>query len=135
MRRRLGGVLLIAGLLTAVACSGGANTTAATEATDTTTAAKTPTTDDSGGRSGAPALGEIEWQECESGAECGTLDVPVDYDDAGAGTLTLGLIRLPAGDPDRRIGALLVNPGGPGGTGVDFARFFPFPDQISDRGV
>jgi pimeloyl-ACP methyl ester carboxylesterase len=32
------------------------------------------------------------------------------------------LIRLPAADPARRIGSLFVNPGGPGGSGVDFVR-------------
>ena len=77
-------------------------------------------------------VGEIDWTECE-GDECGTLEVPLDYDDPAAGTITLSLSRVPASEPEQRIGALLVNPGGPGGTGTDFARFFPFPDEIRDR--
>ena len=36
--------------------------------------------------------------------------------------ITLSLIRLPASDPSHRIGSLLINPGGPGVSGVNFAR-------------
>ena len=32
------------------------------------------------------------------------------------------MAKLPATDPARRIGSLFVNPGGPGGSGVDFVR-------------
>jgi pimeloyl-ACP methyl ester carboxylesterase len=31
-------------------------------------------------------------------------------------------VRLPAGKPDQRLGSLVINPGGPGGSGVDYAR-------------
>ena len=54
--------------------------------------------------------------------ECATIVVPLDYDDASAGTIALPLIRRPADDEDSRIGSLLVNPGGPGVSGVDFVR-------------
>ena len=79
----------------------------------------------------APAT-SVAWADCGGGFQCGTLDVPTDYAHPAAGTTTLGLIRLPASDPARRIGSLFVNPGGPGGSGVDFvraaARFVYSPD-------
>ncbi|HEY7073241.1 MAG TPA: alpha/beta hydrolase [Acidimicrobiales bacterium] len=74
----------------------------------------------------------LDWSDCGSG-ECAELDVPVDYDNPDGGTLTLSIERVPArGD---RIGALFVNPGGPGGTATDFASQLAFllPRDITDR--
>jgi len=73
----------------------------------------------------APALSAaptIAWVDCGGGFQCATLDVPTDYAHPAAGTTSIGLIRLPASDPSRRIGSLFTNPGGPGGSGVDFVR-------------
>ena len=55
--------------------------------------------------------------------ECTTVQVPLDYDDRRGGAISVSMVRLPALDPDRRIGSLFLNPGGPGGSGVDFAVF------------
>ena len=63
----------------------------------------------------------IEWSKCESGSECGTFTVPFDYADPALGTFTLPVARHLATNPDSRVGVLLINPGGPGGSGVDFA--------------
>ncbi|WP_197375150.1 alpha/beta hydrolase [Mycolicibacterium baixiangningiae] len=50
-------------------------------------------------------------------AQCGTVSVPVNYDQPGGAQAQLAVIRVPAtGD---RIGALMVNPGGPGASAVD----------------
>jgi len=46
--------------------------------------------------------------------------VPLDDTVPGSPTITLALIRSPATDPSRRIGSLVVNPGGPGASGVRF---------------
>jgi pimeloyl-ACP methyl ester carboxylesterase len=75
----------------------------------------------------------IAWSECGSGLECAELDVPVDYEQPGGDTLTLSISRAPAsGD---RIGALFVNPGGPGGTATDFAGDVAaaLPGDVTDR--
>lgn len=80
----------------------------------------------------APGTGTLDWFECGM-AECADVDVPLDYDDPAAGTITLSVARVPAsGD---RIGALFVNPGGPGGTASDFAisLAFSLPEEITDR--
>jgi pimeloyl-ACP methyl ester carboxylesterase len=53
--------------------------------------------------------------------ECARLTVPLDYANPTGRTITLGVIRRPAGQPDRRIGSLLVNPGGPGASGMQAA--------------
>jgi pimeloyl-ACP methyl ester carboxylesterase len=53
----------------------------------------------------------------DSGLECATLPVPLDYDDPDGEQITIGLNRLPARDPAQRIGSLIFNPGGPGGAG------------------
>lgn len=75
----------------------------------------------------------IAWEDCGS-AECGTLEVPLDYADPTGDALTLSISRVPAGEDDR-IGALFVNPGGPGGTAADFAitMAMVLPDDITDR--
>ena len=67
----------------------------------------------------------LEWTDC-SGAECASLTVPVDYDDPDGATIDLAVVRVPAQRPSKRLGSLVVNPGGPGGSGVDYARAADF---------
>lgn len=64
---------------------------------------------------------ELEWEDCEGG-QCATLDVPLDHDRPAGETVSLAVFRAPAKDADRRIGSLLVNPGGPGSSAVEYAR-------------
>ncbi|WP_408897728.1 alpha/beta hydrolase [Nocardioides sp. R1-1] len=62
---------------------------------------------------------EIAWTRCGEN-ECGTLEVPVDYQSPGDGSIRLALER--AGATGERIGSLVVNPGGPGAPGTDTAK-------------
>jgi len=81
-----------------------------------------------------PAVGgTIEWKKCGE-IECGTLKVPYDYDDPSVGSFTLNIQRRVASNPDKRIGSLLVNPGGPGFGGASLARDaeFYFSDELTD---
>ncbi len=65
---------------------------------------------------------QVEWRGCRDGAECATVQVPLDYDAPDGERLQLALLRVPATDPSRRIGSLLVNPGGPGVSALDYAQ-------------
>jgi pimeloyl-ACP methyl ester carboxylesterase len=70
---------------------------------------------------------QIDWTTCGddpalAAFECATVDVPTDHDEPDGATTTLALTRLPATDPANRIGSLFTNPGGPGGSGVDFVQ-------------
>ncbi|POM26646.1 Carboxylesterase A precursor [Actinomadura rubteroloni] len=64
----------------------------------------------------------LDWKACGDGFQCGTVQVPLDYAHPSAGTIGIAMIRLPASDPSGRIGSLFTNPGGPGGSGIDFVR-------------
>jgi len=64
---------------------------------------------------------DVTWRECRVDMECTEVEVPVDYDSPGGPTIQLALLRVPASDPEQRVGALLVNPGGPGVPGIDYA--------------
>ncbi|HKJ12393.1 MAG TPA: hypothetical protein VJ976_08400, partial [Ornithinimicrobium sp.] len=44
---------------------------------------------------------EISWSDCEGG-ECGRLQVPIDYENPGQGSIELAVIRVPAEDSDAR---------------------------------
>ena len=81
------------------------------------------------------AAGErIDWTPCGPGLECGFVEVPVDYRDAGAGRVRIAVNVHRATSPEDRIGYLLVNPGGPGESGVELvggAPFGAFPDEIA----
>jgi pimeloyl-ACP methyl ester carboxylesterase len=63
----------------------------------------------------------LDWQSCDNGFECARLLVPFDYARPGGRRFSLPVIKLAAAEPSRRIGALVVNPGGPGGSGVQYA--------------
>jgi pimeloyl-ACP methyl ester carboxylesterase len=69
-----------------------------------------------------------DWFTCEAfapGAECASVALPLDYDNPTGKTTDVAVLRLTARDPARRIGTLFLNPGGPGGSGVQFAAFAP----------
>jgi pimeloyl-ACP methyl ester carboxylesterase len=66
--------------------------------------------------------GKITWTACGSGFQCGTLKVPLDYSRPSARTINIAVIRKPATDPTVRIGSVLVNPGGPGESGIEFLK-------------
>ncbi len=72
----------------------------------------------------AAAAPTMDWEECAADrtADCGTLKLPIDRSRPGGDSFELAVIRRPATDPSRRIGVLLVNPGGPGDSGVNFVR-------------
>ena len=57
-----------------------------------------------------------------SDARCYTLWVVLDYADPSLGTIPTSVVVIPARDPAERIGSLLVNPGGPGESGVQFVE-------------
>ena len=65
----------------------------------------------------------LRWKSCGGRFDCARLPVPLVHDRPGGEKIDLALIRLPAPAKADRIGSLVVNPGGPGGSGVDFVRY------------
>ena len=62
---------------------------------------------------------KVKWTNCGS-ADCATITAPLDYSDPTGETIDLAITRVKAtGD---KIGSLFVNPGGPGGSAVDYAK-------------
>ena len=78
---------------------------------------------------------KLKWTACGSGGQCARLIVPLDDTISGGPTIKLALARVKARDPEKRIGALVVNPGGPGAPGAQFALDFAasLPEVIQDR--
>ena len=64
----------------------------------------------------------LAWHACDNGFQCARLLVPFNYQDPNGRRFSLPVIKLPASGPGSRIGALVVNPGGPGGSGVEYAQ-------------
>ncbi|MFD9700854.1 alpha/beta hydrolase [Lentzea sp. NPDC059081] len=77
----------------------------------------------------------IEWAPCPDNAEgqCGTLSVPMDWDKPRGQRVDVAVARHVASDPARRIGVLMVDPGGPGGSAAEFALSGLFSDEIRAR--
>lgn len=73
----------------------------------------------------APPVPTLAWGPCADpgdGFECATAQVPLDYRQPTGRTIPLAVTRHLAADPAHRTGVLLLHPGGPGNSGVDFAR-------------
>ena len=109
----MGAALVAAALL--AGCGGGGNK-------HTTTATTTA------------AGAKVQWHSCHFG-QCGTLRVPLSYSDPNGKQISLALFELPAKDPSTKIGTILVNPGGPGSSGVQFAKLtaLGYPEAIRKR--
>ncbi|GII67101.1 peptidase [Sphaerisporangium krabiense] len=80
-----------------------------------------------GGRTAAAADAPISWRQCgdRPGAECGSLEVPLDWTHPTGATIKLSVTRRKAADPAARVGTLFYNPGGPGGQAVLIVRDYP----------
>ncbi|MEV1023960.1 alpha/beta hydrolase [Streptomyces sp. NPDC050264] len=98
-----------------------------------------PAESEGGGAAPSPLPGGTTWQ-------CATMKAPLNWGDPKGKTIGLALIRAKAsGDKDRRIGSLVFNFGGPGGSGVttlpafgtDYAQLRTRYDLVSfdPRGV
>src|ERR1700722_3489198 len=85
----------------------------------------------------------IQWGPCKvassddakpvAGAECGMLSVPVDYSQPNGDVAQLAMIRFKA--TGAKIGSLVVNPGGPGESGVEAAASMAssLPQSVRER--
>jgi pimeloyl-ACP methyl ester carboxylesterase len=89
----------------------------------------------------SPAGGPINWRDCSNqlsamnaslpsgtyAVDCGAVTVPQDWKTAKDGkasdgkTFSIAVIRIHRKDQQNRIGSILINPGGPGGSGIEFA--------------
>ena len=73
----------------------------------------------------SPDTGTLDWAPCDEqvqGAapkECATLEVPLDYSAPDGDQIEIAVARFATAGDDR-IGSLVFNPGGPGGSGIDF---------------
>jgi pimeloyl-ACP methyl ester carboxylesterase len=76
----------------------------------------------------------IKWQSCNQDFQCATLAVPIDYSKLSTGTFEIALLKYEA-RTSKKLGSLIVNPGGPGGSGVDYAYAaeYIFSPAILDR--
>jgi pimeloyl-ACP methyl ester carboxylesterase len=80
----------------------------------------------------------INWQDCpdpaDAGVDCATIEVPLDWAKPRGEKIHIGLARRKATDPAHRIGSILVDPGGPGGSGVGMIEFSdPFTPAVNAR--
>ncbi len=90
-------------------------------------------------RPGSP----IQWTECKAdssdstrmpaGAECGMLSVPVDYSKPDGDVAQIAMLRIKA--TGQKVGSLVVNPGGPGESGVEAAASMAstLPPSVRER--
>ncbi len=77
-------------------------------------------------------VGFLEWSDCGDGLDCATLVVPFDHDRPDDGrTFALPVIRARATSVGR-VGAVVLNPGGPGGSGVDLVRSIAGTEGIAE---
>lgn len=66
----------------------------------------------------------LDWSRCDEGLQCSWLTVPLDYADPSGPTIRLRVSRTLASSPAAgRQGSLVVNPGGPGASGLDFPAY------------
>lgn len=77
----------------------------------------------------AAAATTIKWGDCTdpalvvARAECGLLSVPLDHKNPSGTKIKIALSRMKATVPaKKRQGVMLVNPGGPGGSGLGLAQ-------------
>ena len=71
----------------------------------------------------------LSWEACgltpeavQAAVQCAVADLPLDYDEPGGERVGIAVAKVPATDPEHRIGSLFFNFGGPGGPAVDYLQ-------------
>lgn len=86
--------------------------------------------------------GTLSWSSCRdtlartAGLQCATLSVPLDPQEPDGETISIAVARARStGSDQERIGSLVLNPGGPGGSGIEFltSAAAAFPTELTDR--
>ncbi|MFE6102454.1 alpha/beta hydrolase [Streptomyces laurentii] len=138
---RISATALAAGGLVLSGCAGGSG--AATSSGSSSAVASSAGA--SGGPGGAIPTAKLEkfyaqkvaWRGCGvANFQCGTVRAPLDYTKPDAGEVKLAVSRVRATGPGKRIGSLLVNPGGPGGSAVGYLQGYAgigYPAQVRAR--
>jgi pimeloyl-ACP methyl ester carboxylesterase len=100
-------VLVLSGCSTpAISRSAPRRPAAPTSTTTSTTVASLP-------------VAPVHWSDCGDDLQCGTVPVPLDYARPRGPMIDIAVERRPAAVPSERIGSLVINPGGPGTSGID----------------
>ena len=153
--RKAGAALAALMLSTALAaCQPDGSTDAATPTAAPTSTDQTSTPTDSSTTKGSSTTGPtdgsqgdaprglesfysqtIDWEDCSNETttfQCGTVTVPVDYEHPDGQTISIAVKKLPALDGDAEHGSLFLNPGGPGGSGVEAVeeKVSAFPEEL-----
>ncbi|MEV5549253.1 alpha/beta hydrolase [Streptomyces sp. NPDC052309] len=139
-RRTRTAAIVMAAALLATACSSGGAMSASPAA-------------DAGGPTEAPPLAalpqatppalasyygqKLNWRDCGvPGFQCATMKAPLDYAKPAGGDIRLAVARKKATGPGERLGSLLVNPGGPGGSAIDYLQSYAgiaYPEEVRAR--
>ncbi|WP_320782542.1 alpha/beta hydrolase [Streptomyces sp. CRN 30] len=134
LRRTRTGLAALAAALLVAACSSSGASTSASSASGSTLAALPQATP-----SGlSPYYGQkLSWRDCGvPGFQCATMKAPLDYAKPSEGTVRLAVARKKATGPGKRLGSLLVNPGGPGGSAVAYLQQYAgigYPEEVRAR--
>lgn len=121
---------LCVGAVLMASCSSGSSVTSTSDSSPQAT------------ESTAPAFlpSSFTWSECENSepdsiVTCSILEVPYDYEDPAIGSFSLFVKKRSVEDPAKRIGSLLVNPGGPGFGGSSLAddAYYYFSSDLLER--
>ncbi|MGB3737353.1 MAG: alpha/beta fold hydrolase, partial [Ilumatobacter sp.] len=140
MRRSV--VTLAVGTLIMAACTGSGSDGASSTSADTSSPDTIP--DEAGAdpdeAEANPDTGTIDWELCAeqpapgANKECATLPVPLDHEEPDGETIDLAVSRFATSGADR-IGSLVFNPGGPGGSGIDFLdqAIAIMPIEVTER--
>jgi pimeloyl-ACP methyl ester carboxylesterase len=106
-------------------CAGTASNHAASNHTTPNPAVRlSPTTPTSTTEPPLPVT-PVQWTPCGT-LQCGAVTAPLDYAHPEGAAIQIAVARHPAEVPSERIGSLVINPGGPGGSGID-----DLPNELS----
>jgi pimeloyl-ACP methyl ester carboxylesterase len=117
--------VLVAVTVVLAAC-GGADRTASSTATTLNPAVRlSPPAATASTTTTTTPVAPVTWSPCGS-LQCGSVTVPLDYGRPDGPTIQIAVARHPAEVPSERIGSLVINPGGPGGSGIN-----DLPNELS----
>ncbi|RSN63998.1 proteinase [Streptomyces sp. WAC 04229] len=143
-RTRIGGIRIratfLAAALLATACSAGGASTSAGPAAQAAGATESATASLASLPKATPAElspyyeQKLGWRDCGvPGFQCATMKAPLDYAKPAEGDVRLAVARKKATGPGKRLGSLLVNPGGPGGSAIGYLQQYAgigYPEKV-----